>query len=298
MIVITAPSSSIGRQVLAGVLDEGGSQPVRVVARDPAKLPEAARRRVQVIEGSHADPAVIGRALDGARAVFWLVPPDPRAASLDDAYSGFARAGIEAFRRPPALRVVGISALGRGTQVAGRAGRVTATLAMDDLIAGTGVAYRALANASFMDNTLRQVAPIRSSGTFSGPIDAGRKLPAVATRDIAAAASRLLLDDSWTGFAEQPLLGPEDLSSDEMAQIISDVLGRPVRYQQVPLEAFLSALTGAGMSPAMARSMTDMAEAKNAGLDNAAARTPETSTPTTFRQWCEEVLRPAVEAQP
>ena len=34
--------------------------------------------------------------------------------------------------------------------------------------------------------------------------------------------------------------------------------------------------------------------AKAAGLDNARPRTPEGTTPTTFRQWCEEVLRPAV----
>jgi hypothetical protein len=51
--------------------------------------------------------------------------------------------------------VVGISALGRGTAVAGRAGYVTASLAMDDLIAGSGVAYRALTMPSFMDNLLR-----------------------------------------------------------------------------------------------------------------------------------------------
>jgi hypothetical protein len=55
--------------------------------------------------------------------------------------------------------VVGISALGRG--VVANAGYVTASLAMDDLIAGTGVAYRALTMPSFMDNTLRQVEPIR-----------------------------------------------------------------------------------------------------------------------------------------
>ena len=36
--------------------------------------------------------------------------------------------------------------------VGGAAGYVTASLAMDDLIAGTGVAYRALTNPSFMDN--------------------------------------------------------------------------------------------------------------------------------------------------
>jgi len=34
--------------------------------------------------------------------------------------------------------------------------------------------------------------------------------------------------------------------------------------------------------------------AKNQGLDNGVQRTPENSTPTSFRQWCEEVVKPAV----
>ena len=49
-----------------------------------------------------------------------------------------------------------------------------------------------------------------------------------------------------------------------------------------------------GMSEAMAQGMTDMAAAKNEGIDNSVRRTQENSTPTSFRQWCEEVLRPAV----
>jgi hypothetical protein len=48
------------------------------------------------------------------------------------------------------------------------------------------------------------------------------------------------------------------------------------------------------MSEAMAQGQTDMAAAKNEGLDNVVARTQEATTPTTFRQWCEEVLKPAV----
>ena len=47
---------------------------------------------------------------------------------------------------------------------------------------------------------------------------------------------------------------------------------------------------------AMAQGMTDMAWAKNEGIDNAVQRTPENSTPTSFRQWCEQVLKPAVAA--
>lgn len=48
------------------------------------------------------------------------------------------------------------------------------------------------------------------------------------------------------------------------------------------------------MSDAMAQGMLDMMVAKNEGLDNAEPRTPQSTTPTSFRQWCEEVLKPAV----
>ena len=297
MIAITTPTGQIGRQVLADVLEGAGPQPVRVIVRNPARLPDQVRRRVEVVEGSHGDAAVLDRAFKGADAVFWLVPPDDQAASVEEAYSGFASPAIEAFTRHGVSRVVGISALGRGTAVAGKAGHVSATLAMDDLIAGSGVAYRALTMPSFMDNVLWQAAPISARGMFFGPIDGERKLPSCATRDIAAAAARLLLDDSWSGFEEQPVLGPEDLSFNDMAKIISEVLGTEVRYQQIPFEMFTSNLTGRGVGQAMAQAMTDMMAAKNAGLDNAAKRTPLTSTPTSFRQWCEDTLKPAVEAQ-
>ena len=48
------------------------------------------------------------------------------------------------------------------------------------------------------------------------------------------------------------------------------------------------------MSDAMAQATVDMIVAKDQGLDNAEPRTPESTTPTSFRQWCEEVLKPAV----
>ena len=82
-----------------------------------------------------------------------------------------------------------------------------------------------------------------------------------------------------------------------MARIISEVLGRPVRFQQIPFAAYQDRFVGFGLSDAMAQGMTDMAWAKNEGLDNAVQRTPESSTPTSFRQWCEEVLKPAVLGQ-
>ncbi len=294
MIVITTPSGGIGHQVLENLLETG--QALRVIARDPSTLPSEARNRVEIVEGSHGDPAVVNEAFAGADAVFWLTPPDPRAPSVEAAFGRFARPAAEALKNQGVERVVGISALGRGTPWAAHAGYVTGSLAVDDLIASTGVAYRALTNPSFMDNIARQADAIENQGMFSSPIAGERKLPSVATRDIAAAASRLLLDESWSGVEEVPLLGPEDVSFNDMAEIISEVLGTEVRFVQTTFEAYKDRFVGLGMSEAMAQGMTDMAAAKNQGLDNAVTRTPENSTPTSFRGWAEEVLKPGVTA--
>jgi uncharacterized protein YbjT (DUF2867 family) len=293
MIVVTAPTSQIGRQVVDHLLAAGA--PVRVVARDPGRLSPAVRDRVEVVEGSHGDADVVDKAFSGADGVFWLIPPDPRAPSVEDAYVGFVRPAVDAFATQHVGRVVGISALGRGTPGAAHAGNVTATLAADDLIAGAGVRYRALTMPSFMDNVLRQVPLIREQGMFTSPIRGEVSAPFCATRDIAAVAAPLLLDDSWSGVDEVPVLGPADLSWFDMAAIMSRVLDRPIRFQQVPGDQFTGRLVQFGMSEAMAQALLDMAMAKDAGLDNGVTRTPQNSTPTTFEQWCSDVLKPAVQ---
>ena len=296
MIVITTPTGDIGRQVLATLLGSASSngEKLRVIVRDPVRLPGPARDRVDVVAGSHSDADVVDRAFAGADAVFWVVPPDVHAPSLQAAFSGFTGAAAQAFKAHGVGHVVGVSALGRGTPVAGRAGLVTASLAMDDLIASTGVAYRALANPSFMDNLLRQVRSIRDEGVFTDTVAAGRKAPAAATRDIAAAAAGLLLDRSWTGAGSVPVLGPEDLAPEDIARIMSGVLGTPVRYERQSLADLGATLAGYGIGDAFVQGMVDMMRAKDEGLDEGVPRTPETSSPTTFRQWCEAVLKPAV----
>jgi predicted fused transcriptional regulator/phosphomethylpyrimidine kinase len=79
-----------------------------------------------------------------------------------------------------------------------------------------------------------------------------------------------------------------------MAAIMSDVLGKPIRYQQVPGEAYKAQLMKFGASEHFAQRLVDMHVAKDNGLDSAEPRTAENTTPTSFRQWCEEVLKPLV----
>lgn len=66
------------------------------------------------------------------------------------------------------------------------------------------------------------------------------------------------------------------------------------RHEQISFEAYKAGFIERGASEAMAQGLTDMAWAKNQGLDNAEPRTEENTTPTSFRQWCEEELKPIV----
>lgn len=75
---------------------------------------------------------------------------------------------------------------------------------------------------------------------------------------------------------------------------MSEVLGRPIRFQQVSGAAYKATLMRNGVSEAWAQGLVDMAAAIDQGLYRAQPRTPESTTPTGFRQWCEEVLKPAV----
>lgn len=294
MLVITTPTGDIGGQVLDLVLNSG--EAVRVIARDPSRLSEHVRARAETVEGSHADPSVIAKALEGADGLFWLVPPPPRfqyGGSSERYYLDFTRPMAEAVTGGD-IRVVGVSTLGHGYP--GKAGLLSAALAMDELIGGTGAGYRALALPFFMENLLRQTRAIAEQGTFSLPSAADRPLPTVATRDAAAVAATLLLDRSWSGRASTPVVGPDTLTPSEMARTIAETLRREVRYHQVPVADFEAMMLTGGLSEAMARDMALMAEAQNAGIYDAEPHEPGSLAATTFRDWCRDILKPAVQA--
>ncbi|MFH0172725.1 NAD(P)H-binding protein [Streptomyces cacaoi] len=294
MIVITTPTGQIGREVLARLLDAGnGATPVRVIVRDPARLSPQTRERVEVVQGSHADPAVLKEACAGADRVFWLVPPTPGADSVEGHFRAFTDPLCEVIGGQGVERVVAVSTLGRG--IAENAGPISASLAMDEAIAATGVHYRALCPPSLMENLLRQTASIRAEGVWSEALAQDRVVRTCAVRDVAAEAARLLLDDSWTGYADVPLVGPDDLTPDGMARVVSEVLDRPVRVRQITVAEQKARLTGFGATEAWAQGVADMMDAQNTqGFYGAAQPTTPDTAPTSFRRWCEEVLKPAV----
>jgi uncharacterized protein YbjT (DUF2867 family) len=292
MIVVTTPTGKIGSQVVQQLVTAGES--VRIITRDPSKLPSELRDKLQVFTGSLDDGTVLKQALEGADSLFLVVPPSFKGNNDTEYYMQFTRPACRAVEQRQVRRVVSVSGLGRGLPM--NAGPVTASFRKDEEIESTNANFRALWCPSFMDNMLSQLQSLKSEGRFFLPGVPDLKTRHVATKDIAASAVKLLQDKSWTGQGGLAVLGPEDISFNDMALIMSDVLGKAIRFQRVSGEAYRLQLIQHGANETFANGLAEMFAAKTNGLDDAEPRTAENTTPTTFRQWCQEVLKPAFDA--
>ncbi|MFI2644429.1 NAD(P)H-binding protein [Streptomyces sp. NPDC018610] len=292
MIVVTTPTGQIGSRLVLRLLDQ--DRKVRVVVRDASRLDDSVRERVETVVGSHDDPAVLDQALSGAEALFWLVPPNPRAPSALTHYVHFARAGAAAVARHDVGHVVGVSSAGHGWPVP--AGVLSAAFAMDAELSASGAAYRALSMPFYMENLLRQLDAICAQGAFHLTCAGDLPLALIATRDIAGVAAGLLTDLSWTGQRNLPVFGPDRLTPDGMAEVIGEELGRPVAYRRVAIDDYASLLRSQGAGDQTVKDVTDAFAAQDHGIydEDWAAAEP---TRTDFRTWCREVLKPAADAR-
>ena len=290
MIVVTTPTGQIGSRLVDRLLD--ADEKVRVVVRDASRLDDRVRERVETVVGTHDDPAVLDRALPGADALFWLVPPNPAAPSAMEHYLHFARAGAAAVARHGVGHVVGVSSAGHGWPEP--VGVLSAAFAMDAELSASGAAYRALSMPFYMENLLRQLDAIREQGTFTLTCAGDRPLATIAVQDIAATAAGLLTDRSWSGRENLPVFGPDRLTPDGMAQVMGLELGRPIAYRRVAVEDYAALLRSQGAGEQAIEDVTAAFAAQDHGIYDAdwAAAEP---TATDFRTWCREVLRPAAE---
>jgi uncharacterized protein YbjT (DUF2867 family) len=291
MIVITTPTGRIGGQLVRRLLDQG--EAVRVIVRDAARLEHAIREQVEVVEGSHDSASVLDKALPGADALFWLVPPNPAASSAAEHYLSFARAGAAAVTRHDVGHLVGVSSAGHGWTRP--AGVLSAAFAMDAELATSGAAYRALSLPFYMENLLGQLDAIVQRGAFYLTCAGDQPLASIATRDIAAVAADLLTDLSWTGQAQLPVFGPDRLSPEGMAEVISQELELPVAYRRISMDEFASMLRSRGIGDRMVQDMCEMFAAQDDGIYDADWAVAKTAA-TDLRTWCRQVLKPAARA--
>ena len=79
-------------------------------------------------------------------------------------------------------------------------------------------------------------------------------------------------------------MGLDDVSFDEMARTLSEVLGKPVVFQPISMGDMREMMISRGATEGMAQAMIKMLTAKNEGMDHLLSRTTAPLTPTTFRQ--------------
>lgn len=291
-ILITTPTGKIGRRIVRELIAPEFS--VRVIVREPAKLPDEIRGQAKVIRGSLDDMPTLRRALDGVEAMFFCVPTAAmQETDVRGYYERFARAAATAIREAGTPRIVTISAAGKG--LARNAGPISALHAMEDMLNGSGAEIRHLRCGMFMENLLQQTRAIARHGVISGPMSGQVAIPVVATADIADAALRWLVRRDWNGIAGVAVHGPEDLTFHQVAAGIERVLECPVRYQEVAANTFVQMLVGRGATTEYAQSLVAMFAELAQGITRAEPRTPESTTPTRLDDWVRAELLPLLE---
>lgn len=89
-------------------------------------------------------------------------------------------------------------------------------------------------------------AQIRAGDVVRGPYAQASNSPIVES-DVAAVATRAFLGDDLVGH-RIPLTGPEAFTNAELVKVIGEVLGRPLRYEEVPPEIVRKTFIAAGVS--------------------------------------------------
>jgi uncharacterized protein YbjT (DUF2867 family) len=104
-------------------------------------------------------------------------------------------------------------------------------------LASTDLPHAVIGPVSFMENALGpHVLEGLRQDTYASALPPGRKLQQVAVDDIGRFAA-LVIERSDTMSGKRIDLASDELTGAEEAAILSEVLGRDIRYQEIPLDA-------------------------------------------------------------
>ncbi|NRD50581.1 NmrA family NAD(P)-binding protein [Corallococcus exiguus] len=290
-IVINTPNGNIGRPLVEKLLKAG--RQVTIISRTPEKVADLVKQGAKVVQGSIEEQATLDAALVGAEALFWLSPPAIRPDFQDWAKAN-GKMAAERVKAHGVKRVVILSSV--GAQSGAGTGPVSVLKPIEEAFQAAAPNVVSLRAGFFMENLLRDVQGLAKAGALFSASPETKAFPMVATADIAAKAAEVLLDPSWTGHRYVGVHGPKDLTYPEVASILTQVLGQPVKYVRVGLEDLRNGMTGAGMPAFAADTFVEMYGAIQDGrMDPAEPRSKETTTPTTLAEFASTVLKPVVE---
>jgi uncharacterized protein YbjT (DUF2867 family) len=224
MLLVTGATGTIGRPLIDVLVDEGVK--VRAVTRGPqaAGLPAG----VEVVEGDPSRPDTIASFLEGVTALFL----HPRAV-------GLAAGELLALARDRGVRrVVALSAANVDDPLDEQPSRHRGdrNREVEDAVVASGLEWVSLRASYFARNTLDAWgAQIRAGDVVRGPYATFAEAP-IHERDLAAVAARALLTDALVARRGRrlELTGPQSLTHEQMVATIGEVIGRPLRYQEIP----------------------------------------------------------------
>ena len=225
-----------------------------LLARDATRIAPVLREVCDVVEADQGDVDAVVAATRDADALYWVDPPTDDDDPLDG-YRRMSESVARAVRTNRVPRVVFQSSV--GAEARHGFGEIDGLGLTEELLNGTGADVTHLRNGYFFSNLLMDLDGIRDGVlTTTHPVD--RPLAWVAPLDIATVAATRLLSTDWHGVQTLGVHGPADLSFAQVAQILSDVLGRPVTAQQVGEQDQAQALAGFGMTPAQVDAILGM----------------------------------------
>jgi uncharacterized protein YbjT (DUF2867 family) len=197
---------------------------VRALTRDPgsANLPD----EVEVMRGDLTVPETLDACLDGVDVVFFVWTADPRAVSMAvDRISKYAP------------RIVFLSSPHQTPHPLFQQPNPLAAMhaEIERLIRTSGLDWTFLRPGMFAANARSWWAPqIRVGDVVRWPYAAAPTAP-IHEADIAAVAVSALVDTKHNG-ADYVLTGPQSLTQREQVEIIGEVIGRSLRFDEISPE--------------------------------------------------------------
>ena len=271
-ILVTGATGNVGAEIVRQLSGAGARVRAAVRGGSKAKLPEGAE--AVLLDLHH--PQTYRAALDGAERMFLLWPPGTNAQR--DVFPFVAAAKAAGIEQVVFLSILGAQKL-----------RIVPHRAVERRLEASGMDWVFLRSSYFMQNlATTHRDDIRLRGEIFIPAGAGRT-SFVDVRDVAAVGVKALLE----GHRNQAydLTGDIALSYGEAATILSEVLGRPIRYTNPNPLHFLGEEPRRGYPLGLTLFM--LAEYTAARFGLAAGITPVVSEvlgrpPTPFRRFAED----------
>jgi len=255
MILVTGATGLNGRELLYRL--SGRGVPVRALVRSIARAEGlSSLPKVEIVEGDMASPETLAGALRGVDRAMLISSSDP---AMLDVQSSF----IEAARKAGVQHVVKLSGIMPEPDSPFRFARMHAEI--ERRLEASGMAFTHLRAGEFMPAYFRQAPSIVAKGALFLPME-NAKIASIDVGDIAEVAATVLTGSGHEGKI-YPLTGPEALTMAEVAEKLSTVAGKTIRYVNVAPEDAKRAQLGAGMPPYMADALAELFAERRKGKE-------------------------------